>query len=156
VPGLFSNWVKTRMEITVRGAIQVPLRVENLGDVLNAQRGFFKAELVRSVDIPDALVATATSCFALPERHVKTLKLLRRGTRKARTAAGFAFFGVYEPVRLTVLDRECSVDVVKVPDGCPVLLGALPLRLLDLVVDADGRRLIGNPEHDGHPMVDLS
>ena len=42
------------MEITVRGTVQVPIRVENLGDMLNVQRGFFKAELVRSVQIPDA------------------------------------------------------------------------------------------------------
>src|SRR5260221_9968085 len=106
------------MEITVRGQIQVPVRVENLGDLLNAQRGFFKAELVRRTDIPDALVAPATSCFALPARLVKELKLQRRGTCKARTAGGFAFFGIYEPVQITVLDRDCCVDVVKVPDCC--------------------------------------
>ena len=63
-------------------------------------------------------------------------------------------FGIYEPVRLTVLDRDCCVDVVKVPDGCPVLIGELPLKLLDLVV-VDGK-LAGDPKHDGHPMVDIA
>jgi hypothetical protein len=143
------------MEITVRGKIQVPVRIENLGDLLNVTRGFHKVEFVRAVEIPDALVAPATSCFALPARFVKELKLNRRGTRKAMTAEGAAFFGVYEPIRLTVLDRECSIDVIKVPDGCPVLLGRLPLQLLDLVADEANARLIGNPEHDGHPSIDL-
>jgi hypothetical protein len=144
------------MDITVRGTVQIPIRVENLGDVLNVYRGFFKANLVKAVNIPDALVAPATSCFALPARLVKQLKLHRCSTRKARTAGGFTFFGVYEPVRLIVLDRECSVDVIKVPDGCPVLLGSTPLRLLDLTIDPTGQRLVGIPEHDGHPMVDLA
>jgi hypothetical protein len=144
------------MEIAVRGSIQVPIRVDNIGDLLNVQRGFFKAELVRSVSIPDALIAPATTCFALPARFVKQLKLHRFGTRKARTAGGFAFFGIYEPVRLTILDRDCTLDVVKVPDGCPVLVGSLPLRLLDLNIDPSGQRLGGNPDHDGHPMIDLA
>ena len=143
------------MEIAVRGNVQTPVRVENLGDVLNVARGFFKAEFVRAVEIPAALVAPGTTCFALPARFVKELKLHRRGTRKARTASGFAFFGVYEPVRLCVQDRECFIEVVKVPDGCPPLLGRLPLQLLDLCVDEANGRLVGNPEHDGHPMVDL-
>lgn len=142
------------MQITVRGTVQAPVRIENLGDVLNVMRRFFKAEMIRFVDVPDALVAPNTSCFGLPARLVAALKLHRRGTRKARTAGGFAFFGIYEPVRLTVLDRECCVDVIKVPDGCPVLIGQLPLKLLDLVV-LDGK-LVGDPQHEGHPMVDLA
>lgn len=143
------------MQITVRGSVQVPIRVENLGDVLNALRGFFRAELVRAADVPDALIAPGTSCLALPARIVAQLKLKRRSTCKARTANGFAFFGLYEPVRLTILDRTCSIDVIKVPDGCPALVGELPLRLLDLSVDEAGQ-LVGNPAHDGHPMIDLA
>ena len=101
------------------------------------------------------MLVPGTSCFGLPARFVKALKLHRRETRKVRTAAGFAFFGFYEPVRLLVRDRECCVDVIKVPDGCPVLLGSLPLMLLDLHIDETGKTLVGNPKHDGHPMVDL-
>lgn len=153
--GRFEILTGATMEITVRGKIQVPVRIENLGDLLNVARGFHKAEFVRAVEVPDALVAPATSCFALPARFVKELKLHRRGTRKAITAEGTAFFGIYEPVRLTVLDRDCSVDVIKVPDGCPVLLGRLPLQLLDLAADEANGRLIGNPEHNGHPSIEL-
>ncbi len=144
------------MQITVRGSLQVPARVENVGDLLNAQRGLCKPEFVRAIEVPDALIAPGTSCFGLPARFVAQLKLERRATRKTRTATGFHFFGVYDPVRLTVQDRDCTVDVIKVPDGCPVLIGELPLRLLDLVFDAPNNQLVGNPAHEGHPMVDLS
>src|SRR5262245_11107984 len=144
------------MPITVRGSLQVAARVENLGDLLNAQRGLCKPEFVRSLDIPDALIAPATSCFALPARLVAQLKLQRRATRKTRTADGFHFLGASGPFRLTVQERECAVDVLNVPDGCPVLIGQIPLRLLDLVFDPATNKLMGNPDHDGHPMADLS
>ena len=58
-------------------------------------------------------------------------------------------------VRLTVQDRECTVDVCEVPDDCPVLIGQVPLELLDFVVDPVNQRLIGNPEHGGEQMYDL-
>src|SRR5947207_2873566 len=71
------------LQISVRGSLQVSARIENLGDVLNAQRGFFKLEMVHAVDVADALIAPGTSCFALPARLITQLKLQRRGTRKA-------------------------------------------------------------------------
>src|SRR5712691_3744445 len=128
------------MEIAVRGSVLVAAKVETLGDVLNCARGLFGPELIKSVQLSGVLVAPKTSCFALPARFVKQLKLQRLGTRKARTGTGFAFFGVYEPVRLSVLDRDCTVDVIKLPDGCPVLLVQLPLQLLDLVLFVDNPR----------------
>lgn len=141
------------MEIAVRGPLKVPARIENLSDVLNAARGLFGAALIKTVEVPDALIAPKTSDFALPARFVKLLKLRRRGTRKVLTSAGDTFFGVYEPVRLTIMERDCSVDVLKVPDGCPVLIGRTPLLLLDLTID--GEKLTGNPQHEGHWTAEM-
>ena len=58
-------------------------------------------------------------------------------------------------VQLTVQGRDCRVDAAEIPDSCPVLIGQVPLELLDFVVDPVGRRLIGNPEHGGEHMFDL-
>lgn len=141
------------MEIAVRGPLRIPARVENLADVLNVAAGLFGAALIKAVEIPDALIAPNTSGFGLPARYVKLLKLRRRGTRKVRTGAGDTFFGVYEPVRLTIMERDCTVDVLKVPDGCPALVGRTPLLLLDLTIE--GATLVGNPVHEGHWIADL-
>jgi hypothetical protein len=63
---------------------------------------------------------------------------------------------VYEAVRLTLLeDRICTVDVVEVPEGTPVLIGQIPLEMLDVVVHPQGRRLTGNPAHNGEQMLEL-
>jgi len=42
-----------------------------------------------------------------------------------------------------------------IPDDCPVLIGQVPLELLDFVVDPIAQSLVGNPEHDGEQMIDL-
>ena len=43
----------------------------------------------------------------------------------------------------------CTVDVIGIPNEVPVLVGQIPLEMMDLVVDLQGRRLIGNPAHGG-------
>ena len=62
---------------------------------------------------------------------------------------------MYGTVRLTVQGRDCTCDAVGVPDDCPVLIGQVPLELLDFVVDPGGQRLIGNPAHGGEHIIEL-
>ena len=72
-----------------------------------------------------------------------------------RDDAGPINVQVYGAVRLTILGRDCTTEVAEVPDDCPVLIGQIPLELLDFVVDPAGRRLIGNPAHGGEHMLDM-
>ena len=58
-------------------------------------------------------------------------------------------------VRLTVQSHDCTVDVSELPDECPVLIGQVPLELLDFVVDPAGQRLLGNPAHGGEQMLEI-
>jgi predicted aspartyl protease len=93
--------------------------------------------------------------LSMPSRLIQELGLVRQRTRKARTAAGLLSFEIYEPVTLTIQDRDCVVEVAELPDDCPVLIGQVPLELLDFVVDPARRCLIGNPEHHGEHMIDM-
>ncbi len=76
-------------------------------------------------------------------------------TRETLTAGGPRQTFQYEAVRLTVQGRHCTIDVLEVPDGVPVLIGQVPLELLDFVVDPKGRQLIGNPAHGGQHMFEM-
>ena len=58
-------------------------------------------------------------------------------------------------MKLTIQDRDCEVRVAEVADNCPVLIGFIPLELLDFVVDPKNQRLIGNPDHNGEFMIDM-
>jgi hypothetical protein len=62
---------------------------------------------------------------------------------------------MYEAVRLSIQGRTCTMDVMEVPDGVPVLIGELPLEHLDPVVDLRNRSLIGNPAHGGEHVYEL-
>jgi len=143
------------MEIVTMGKVVVAARVENLQDALQAEGGKLPPEKVRAAEVSDALVDTGATALSLPRRLVAQLGLMRLRTRLVRTAAGTLSFGVYEPVRLKVQGRDCMVEVMELPDDCPVLIGQVPLELLDFVVDPTGRKLIGNPEHGGEQMIEM-
>jgi predicted aspartyl protease len=143
------------MEITTMGRVTVEARISNFQDAYQANKGLWPRENVRAVQVSDALVDTGAMLLSMPSRLIQELGLLRQRSRTARTAAGPISFGIYEPVTLTIQERDCVVEVAELPDDCPVLIGQVPLELLDFVVDPVGRRLIGNPDHGGGHMMDM-
>jgi predicted aspartyl protease len=142
------------MEATM-GRVLTELTVENLEDLMAVKRGQLPPDKVRRIMISDALVDTGATTLGLPDRLIRQLGLAHRATRRSHTAAGVRDVNVCEPVRLTVQGRDCTVDVMEVPDTTPVLLGQVPLELLDFVVDPGSRRLIGNPAHGREQIFDL-
>jgi predicted aspartyl protease len=143
------------MEIATMGRVVVAARIANFQDAYQARKGLLPPEKVRTVEVSDALVDTGVILLSLPGRLIRELDLMWQRTRSARTAAGVRSFAIYEPVALTVQDRHCVVEVAELPDDCPVLIGQVPLELLDFVVDSSARRLIGNPDHGGEHMMDM-
>lgn len=137
------------------GKVLVPAQIENVYDLHEVSLGTRTAEAVRRIDVPDALVDTGASTLSLPKRFVAQLGLKPLRGRQARTSSGPATLQVHGTVRLTVQGRDCTCDVVEIPADCPVLIGQIPLELLDFVVDPDGQRLIGNPAHGGEHIIEL-
>lgn len=142
-------------ETNIMGRVAVTAKIENLADLVEAEAGTRAAEDVRAITVDDALVDTGATMLSLPERVVRQLGLKKYGTKRAKTAAGSREFGIYSTVQLTVQGRDCRVDVTAVPDDCPPLIGQVPLELMDWVVDLQGQRLIGNPEHGGEQMIEM-
>jgi len=143
------------METQTMAKVVVPARIEHLADLYEAQKGKLSADKVRAIEVPDAVVDTGATLLSLPSRLIAQLGLRRQRTRVARTAAGPVAFEVYEAVRLTVQGRDCVTEVTELPDECPVLIGQVPLEVLDFLVDPKGQKLVGNPEHGGQQMIDL-
>lgn len=143
------------MEIVTVGKVTVAARIESLQDIHLADKGVLPADKIRAIDVPDALVDTGATLLSLPRRLVQQLGLKRTRTRTAKTAAGVVQFGIHDAVRLTVQERDCLIEVAEIPDECPVLIGQIPLEMLDFVVDPCGQRLIGNPDHGGKQMIDM-
>jgi predicted aspartyl protease len=136
------------------GKVFVGATIENLGDIEMRERGLLPPEQVRRVDVPDALVDTGASTLLLPKRLIQQLGLRHYRTRQARGVGGNVSMPMYSAVWLTIQGRECAVDVGEVSDDLPVLIGQIPLEALDLVVDCNGQRLIGNPAHGGEHIME--
>jgi predicted aspartyl protease len=143
------------MEIDTMGRVLVTATIENLIDLFNAEQGLIQHQDIRRVEVDNALVDTGATILSMPKRLIQQLGLRHVRTRMARTAAGTVSSEVYGTVRLTIQGRECPIDVDEVPDDCPVLVGQIPLELLDFVVDLRNQRLIGNPEHGGEHILEM-
>ena len=143
------------MGIETLGGVLVTVRIENLEDLYKVDQGAIQDAEVRRVDVTDALVDTGATMLSMPARLIRHLGLKPLRVRQARTSAGSMPVQIYGTVRLTIRGRDCPSDVTELPDDCPVLVGQVPLELLDFVVDPAGERLIGNPEHGGEHIVEL-
>lgn len=76
-------------------------------------------------------------------------------TRQAQTSIGDAPCNLYTSVVLTIQGRYCTTDVAEVAEGCPVLVGYLPLEGLDFIVDPKPQRLVPIEEAGGPHLLDL-
>lgn len=143
------------MDVAALSGVTVAARIENLDDLCEVEKGQRSFDTVRTVLVDDALVDTGATLLSLPASLIRELGLRQSRTRQARTPAGQVVFNIFYPVRLTIQDRECMTEVCEVPDTCPVLVGQVPLEVLDFIVDPAGQRLIGNPAHGGEQMIEL-
>ncbi|HEX5447158.1 MAG TPA: aspartyl protease family protein [Pirellulales bacterium] len=142
------------METATMGRVLTEATLENLEDLWAVKHGPLTPEQVRSVIVDDALVDTGATLLSLPTRLIGQLGL-NVSTKRVTSSIGPGQANVYEAVRLTIQGRTCTMDVMEVRDGVPMLIGQLPLEHLDLVLDLRSRSLIGNPAHGGEHTYEL-
>ncbi len=143
------------MGIDTMGKVLVSACIENLRDLYLAEQDMVADDDVRRVTVDNALVDTGATGLSMPRRLIEQLGLHPTKIRRARTSGGPVNVQMYGAVKLTIQDRDCLSDVAELPDDCPVLIGQIPLEMLDFVVDPRGQRLIGNPEHGGEHILEL-
>jgi predicted aspartyl protease len=143
------------METETMGIVLVTALFENYDDVKTAEKGLIPDADVRRIEVNDARVDTGATYVSMSLSMIKQLGLKKIKTVEAKTTAGPVSFGIFEPVKLTIQGRDCEVRVAEVADNCPVLIGYIPLEMLDFVVDPQIQRLIGNPDHGGQYMIDM-
>ena len=115
------------------------------------------AERLQSIrlSVSDALIDTGATTLSLPTSLIRQLGLDKVSSKRVMTAGGPREANRYSAVRLIIQDRDATVDVLEVPDGCPVLVGQIPLEFMDFVVDPSNQRLIGNPAHGGEWTLEM-
>src|SRR5438093_871815 len=107
------------------GRVVTEATIESLKDLWDVNRGLLPADRVRRVTVPDALVDTGATLLSLPTSLIRSLGLSQTSTRRVTSSTGPAQAAMYEAVRLTIQGRDCTMDVLEVPDGVPVLIGQI-------------------------------
>ena len=146
---------KTKTGPHEMGRVTTAALIENMKDAYAVELGVMVAADARRVEVSDALVDTEATLLSIPKRLIKQLGLARIGEKRVTSSVGVKTAGMYGPVRLTILGRSCTMDVMEVPNSVPVLIGQIPLEHLDFVVDPRNRQLSGNPAHGGEHMYEL-
>lgn len=138
------------------GRVTCEAKVESTADLLRVRAGEMTPDKVRTLIINDALVDTGASTLGLPTSLLRQLGLdTPTSSRRSRNTTGEYRVNVFGPVRLTVLGRDITLDALEVADGCPVLIGQIPLEHLQLVVDMANHRLAHSPANGGEWVMDL-
>ncbi len=137
------------------GRVVTEVLIENLKDLWAVERGLLTGEQARRIVVQDALADTGATLLSVPTPLLLQLGLGKVSTKKVKSSLGTGEAAMYDAVRLTIQGRSCTMDVMEVPDGVPVLVGQIPLEHLDLVVDLRSQTLVGNPAHGGEHMYEL-
>jgi clan AA aspartic protease len=137
------------------GRVTTAATIENIEDLIAVELRVKAADEIRRIHVSEALVDTGATLLSLPTSLIQQLGLKLTTTKRVTSSVGQSIASVYSAVRLTIQDRSCTMDVMEVPDGVPVLIGQLPLEHLDFVIDTRSRTLIGNPAHGGEHVYEL-
>ena len=143
------------METPPTGRVVTEALIESLSDLYAARRGDRPTDQVRRITVTDALVDTGATMLSLPTSLIQQLGLSPFSSKTMLSSNDVVTkVPLYDAVRLTIQGRDCTIDVLEVPDNVPVLVGQISLELLDFVVDLKNRTLIGNPAHGGEHMYE--
>jgi predicted aspartyl protease len=131
--------------MSAMGEFRVRARLTSAFDESLVRRSKLPPERVRTCEV-DALVDTAAVRTVLPVHVAAQLGLEARGRRVAQYAAGRSEpVPLTEPFAIELEGRDTLEEALVLGDE--VLIGQTVLEKLDLFVDCNSRRLIGNPAH---------
>jgi len=143
------------VKVEEMGRVLTPATIENYVDLWAAKQGIISDEKIRRIEVPEALVDSGATLLSLPKSLIQKLGLEKTSEKRVTSSIGVGEANLYSAVRLTIQGRSCTMDVLEVPDGVPVLIGQLPLEHLDFVIDMRRHALIGNPAHGGEHVYEL-
>ena len=134
------------------GKVVVRIKLTNLSDIILKRAGARKAR-PREVEV-EALVDTGATRLYLKPSIIEKLGLQPERKIVSRTTNGTVNRSEYSEVKLEILGRSATFQVVDIPEEVPNLVGQVPLEVLDFVVDPRAQRLVPNPEHGGVQMTE--
>lgn len=143
------------METAEMGRVTTEATIYNASDHADVRLGKIALDQARKIEVQEALIDTGATTLSMPKSLIDQLGLAKQYEKRAMTAAGLSTINVYGPARVVIMGREAVTDILEVPEGNPVLIGQIPLEMMDWVVDMRNKKLVGNPAHGGEHILEL-
>ena len=125
------------------GEVRTEVTLVNIGDHEVANRGYIPQEQVRRLTV-NAVVDTGAWTLVINEAIREKLGLRVEETLDTTVAGGGKVPSqVTEEVRICWKNRKASCEAVVLPGETEVLLGALPLEIMDLTVNPKQKEVVG-------------
>ena len=107
------------METVTMGRVTTEASIENIQDLWAVERGLLPPDQVRRITVHDALVDTGATLLSLPTRYIRELGLSVTSSKRVTSSIGVGEADMYQAVRLTIMGRSCTMDVMEVPARSP-------------------------------------
>ena len=124
------------------GKITTTLVVTNRADQVLAERGYIKADEVRSLVVKNVLVDTGATTLCLPQNIIAQLGLKLLKEVPVATATGIGQARIFEDAKISLMGREGTFECLELPGGSDPLLGVIPLEALGIELDLQNQQLI--------------
>lgn len=123
------------------GKVTTTLTITNRIDQILAERGFIRADQIRSLTLEDVLVDSGATRLCLPANIISDLGLVLQGEVDVKIAVGVQKVRVFRELSLAVEGREGTFNCIELPADADPLLGLIPLEDLGLEPDLQNQQL---------------
>ncbi|MBO9570922.1 MAG: hypothetical protein J7497_01740 [Chitinophagaceae bacterium] len=137
------------------GLVYANIQLVNFADETLHEEGYLSSDAIRNVSVR-AMADSGAIRLAINENVRKQLGLRVRSKMPATLADGTVkILDIAGPIKVKFRDRDCITDAFVLPDNEEVLLGAVPMELMDLVVIPKIQSLEFNPANPDGPKYSL-
>ena len=125
------------------GEVRTEVTLVNIGDEIKARDGIIPESAVRRLMV-NAVVDTGAWTLIINEATREKLGLRVEETSETTVAGGGTVFSqITETVMVRWKNRRAPCEAVVLPGETDVLLGALPLEIMDLMVHPKTQEVVG-------------
>ena len=141
------------MEKYFMGLIYADIELINGEDIVMARRGHMDKDEIKRLHI-NILVDTGSYMLAINENIQEILKLPVTEKKKAQLANGQSVWcDVVAPIQIRFQNRTSNCSALVLPGDAEPLLGAIPMKDMDVMINPLRQQLMVNPESPDYAMM---
>ena len=143
------------MEKYFMGLIYADIELINGEDIVMARRRYMDKDEIKRLHI-NILVDTGSYMLAINENIQEILKLPVTEKKKAQLANGQSVWcDVVAPIQIRFQNRTSNCSALVLPGDAEPLLGAIPMKDMDVMINPLRQQLMVNPESPDYAIMKM-